>query len=121
MLRLLLAVWAAGVVALAADPSASVTFTKNVLPVLEKNCQRCHRPGQIAPMSFLSYESTRPWAKAIRAAVLNRKMPPWSADPRFGRFLNDPTLTQSEINTLVEWVDGGASEGDARDKPRPVS
>lgn len=72
-------------------------------------------------MSFLSYESTRPWAKAIRAAVLSRKMPPWPADPQFGRFLNDPTLTQSEIDTLVAWVDGGAAEGDAKDNPHPVA
>jgi hypothetical protein len=119
MLRLFLAGWAAAAVALAADPSVPVTFNKNILPILQKNCQRCHRPGQIAPMSFLSYESTRPWAKAIRAAVLTRKMPPWTADPRYGRFLNDPTLTQSEINTLVAWVDGGASEGDAKDNPSP--
>jgi mono/diheme cytochrome c family protein len=120
VLRLFLAAWA-GVVALAADSSAPVTFAKNVLPILQKNCQRCHRPGQVAPMSFLSYESTRPWAKAIRAAVLTRKMPPWTADPQFGRFLNDPTLTQSEIDTLVAWVDGGAVEGDAKDQPPPVA
>jgi mono/diheme cytochrome c family protein len=121
MLRWFLATWAAGVCALAADPSTPVTFAKNVLPILQKNCQLCHRPGQVAPMSFLSYESTRPWAKAIRAAVLSRKMPPWPADPQFGRFLNDPTLTQSEIDTLVAWVDGGAAEGDAKDNPHPVA
>jgi mono/diheme cytochrome c family protein len=121
MLRLLLAGWAAGVYALAADSSAPATFAKNVLPILEKNCQRCHRPGQVAPMSFLSYESTRPWAKAIKTAVLSRKMPPWPADPRFGRFLNDPTLTQSEINTLVAWVDGGAAGGETKDNPPPAA
>src|SRR5580658_1597756 len=121
MLRLFLAGWAAAAVALAADPSVPVTFNKNILPILQKNCQRCHRPGQIAPMSFLSYESTRPWAKAIRTAVLTRKMPPWTADPRYGRFLNNPTLTQSEINTLVAWVDGGASEGDPKDSPPPIA
>jgi len=75
----------------------------------------------VAPTSFLNYESTRPWAKAIRAAVLTKKMPPWPADRRFGRFLNDPTLTQSEIDTLAAWVDGGAVEGDAKDKPPPVA
>lgn len=72
-------------------------------------------------MSFLSYQSARPWAKAIKEAVLSRKMPPWSADPRYGRFLNNPTLTQGEISALAAWVDGGALEGDARDKPAPVS
>jgi hypothetical protein len=123
VLRWFLAGWAAGVVAMAADPSPPVTFAKNVLPILQKSCQRCHRPGQVAPISFLSYESTRPWAKAIRTAVLTRKMPPWPADSRFGRFLNDPTLTQSEIDTLVAWVDGGAAEGNAKDdtKDKPHS
>src|SRR6202045_4123606 len=104
--------------AFAAD---STTFHKDVEPILQKNCQGCHRPGQVAPMSFLSYQSTRPWAKAIKAAVLSRKMPPWSADPRYGRFQNDPSLTQSEINTLAAWADGGALEGDARDKPTSVT
>jgi hypothetical protein len=69
--------------------SAPVSFYKDVLPVLQKNCQTCHRPGEIAPASFLSYESTRPWAKAIKTAVLTKKMPPWFADPHFGKFAND--------------------------------
>lgn len=104
--------------ALAAD--APVTFNKDVLPLLQKNCQGCHRPGQVAPMSFLSYESTRPWAKAIKTAVATRKMPPWSADPRYGHFANDRSLKQSEIDTLVAWADGGAPEGNAKDKPRDI-
>ncbi len=106
--------------AVAAELPASITFDRNVLPILQKNCQSCHRPGHIAPMSFLDYPSTRPWAKAIKAAVLSRKMPPWSADPRYGRFLNDPSLKQSDIEILAAWADGGAPEGDARDKPAPV-
>jgi hypothetical protein len=115
----------AAVVGLAADvPSsapASVTFNKDVLPILQKNCQTCHRPGQIAPMSFLSYESVRPWAKAIKAAVITRKMPPWFADPRYGHFSNDRALKQSDIDTLVAWADGGAKEGDAKDVPPLVT
>src|SRR5208337_944000 len=67
---------------MADDHASSVTFNKDVLPILQKNCQTCHRPGQIAPMSFLTYKETRPWAKAMKAAVASRKMPPWFADPQ---------------------------------------
>jgi hypothetical protein len=94
-----------------------VTFNKDVLPILQNNCQVCHRPGEVAPMSFLTYESTRPWAKAIKAAVLSKKMPPWFADPHYGGFRNAPKLTQAEINTLAAWADSGAREGNAEDKP----
>jgi hypothetical protein len=114
----------AGVAALAADASsspASVTFHKDVLPILQKNCQGCHRPGQIAPMSFLTYENVRPWAKAMKAAVASRKMPPWFADPKYGHFANDRALKQSEIDTIVAWADGGAKEGDAKDAPPSVA
>jgi len=102
------------------ETTAPVTFNKEILPILQRNCQTCHRPGQIGPMSFLTYQSTRPWAKAMKAAVLSRKMPPWFADPQYGHFANDRSLKQSEIETLVKWVDGGAQEGDAKDAPPPV-
>jgi hypothetical protein len=101
---------------MAAD-SATVTFNKDVLPILQKNCQSCHRPGQIAPMSFLTYENTRPWAKAMKTAVVARKMPPWFADPQFGHFGNDRSLKQSDIDTIAMWADAGAPEGDAKDAP----
>src|SRR6266487_1364522 len=101
-LRLLLAGCATAVAAIAASNSP-VTFNKDVLPVLQKNCQGCHRPGNIAPMSFLSYESTRPWAKAMKTAVVTRKMPPWFADPQYGHFSNDRSLKQEEIATIAEW------------------
>jgi hypothetical protein len=104
--------------ALAAD--TPVTFHKDVLPILQKNCQSCHRPGQIAPMSFLSYESTRPWAKAMKTAVATRKMPPWFADPQFGHFANDRSLKPNEIDTIARWADAGAPEGNAKDAPPPV-
>src|ERR1700686_536683 len=120
MLRLFLVELAAGVAALAADQSAPVTFAKNVLPILQKNCQSCHRPGQVAPMSLLSYQEARPWAKAIKAAVTERKMPPWFADPKYGHFINDRSLKQSEIDTLVKWADTGAQEGDSKDAPAPM-
>ena len=100
--------------------SGPVSFYKDVLPVLQKNCQTCHRPGEIAPASFLSYESTRPWAKAIKTAVLTKKMPPWFADPHFGKFANDRRLSEADIRTLVAWVDGGAPAGDSKDAPKPV-
>ena len=73
-----------------------VTFYKDVVPILQKNCQTCHRPGQIAPMSLLTYKEARPWAKAMKAAVVSRKMPPWFADPRYGHFNNDRSLRSEE-------------------------
>ena len=97
----------------------AVTFTKNVLPILQKNCQACHRPGEIAPMSFLTYESTRPWAKAIKSAVVTRKMPPWFADSQHGRFANDRSLTAADIETLSRWADDGAPMGSPADAPAP--
>ena len=108
------------VVAIAAEQPSPVTFAKDVLPILQKNCQSCHRPGQIAPMSLLSYQEARPWAKAIKAAVATRKMPPWSADPSYGHFTNDRSLKQSEIDTLVKWADSGAAEGNPKDAPVPI-
>ena len=99
----------------------SVTFNKHVLPILQKNCQTCHRPGEIAPMSFLTYRDVRPWAKAIKAAVVKRQMPPWFADPAYGHFANDKRLTDAEIMTFSAWVNGGAVEGHAKDKPAPIA
>ena len=95
------------------------TFTRDVAPVLQKNCQGCHRPGQAAPFSLLTYEQARPWAKAIKEAVLQKKMPPWFADPQFGKFSNDASLSQADIKTLVGWVDSGAPAGDRKDLPAP--
>src|SRR6202047_5127295 len=101
----------AGVGALAADVSsspASFTFHKDVLPILQKNCQTCHRPGQIGPFSLLDYQSARPWAKAIKNAVATKKMPPWFANPEYGHFDNDRSLKQAEIDTIVAWANSGA-------------
>ena len=98
-----------------------MTFNRHALPILQKNCQSCHRPGEIAPMSFLTYQDVRPWAKAIKAAVVKRQMPPWFADPAYGHFANDKRLTDAEIATLIAWVDGGAVEGDAKDRPAPIA
>jgi hypothetical protein len=111
----------AAVVSYAASAPSQITFTKDVLPIMQKRCQNCHRPGEVAPMSFLTYSEVRPWAKAIREAVLTKKMPPWFADPHYGKFSNDRSLAKEEIDTLVSWVDGGVREGDPKDAPAPVA
>src|SRR5271166_1483042 len=101
-LRALLAGCLMGITAMAAtNSSLPVTFNKDVLPILQKNCQACHRPGEMAPMSLLTYPEARPWAKAIKAAVITRKMPPWFAEPGHARLANDRTLSDAQINTLV--------------------
>jgi hypothetical protein len=103
----------------AAVPS-DPTFNKDVLPILQKNCQTCHRPGAIAPMSFVTFTETRPYARAIAKAVAGRTMPPWFADPAIGHFENAKVLSDTEIATIVAWANKGAAEGDAKDRPAPV-
>src|SRR5882762_2219858 len=110
-----------GLAAAANTSGSKPTFHKDVEPLLQKNCQSCHRPGEVAPMSFLSYKETRPWAKAIRQAVATKKMPPWFADPRYGKFHNDPRLSEEAINTITAWADNGAPEGNVKDAPKPVA
>jgi len=107
--------------ALALAAPAEVTYYKDALPVMEKNCQGCHRPGEPGPMSLLTYESTRPWAKAIKQVVSSKTMPPWFADPAHGKFSNDRSLSEADIKTLVAWVDGGAKAGDPKDAPQPIA
>jgi hypothetical protein len=118
-LKLTLSMGACLVASAATNPSP-VTFTRDVAPILEKNCQGCHRPGEAAPMSLLNYEQARPWAKAIKEAVLLKKMPPWFADPHYGKFRNDRTLAQKDIDTLVKWADLGAPEGDRKEMSKPA-
>src|SRR5499425_3001738 len=83
--------------------AADVTFSKDVAPIFYKSCTGCHRPGEIAPMSLLTYKDARPWAKSIREKVVGREMPPWHADPRVGEFSNDRRLSQAEIDTITAW------------------
>ena len=99
--------------------SAAVTFHKDIEPIIQKNCQSCHRPGQIAPMSLLSYQAARPWARAMKTKVESRQMPPWFADPQHGSFANDRSLSQRDIDVIAKWADGGAVEGDPKDGPPP--
>ena len=116
--RLFLWMIVAGLVtpgARAADPAP--TFHKDIEPILQSRCQGCHRPGEIAPMSLLTYEATRPWAKAIRAAVLSGKMPPWTPDPKYGKFINDLSLAPADKEKIVAWIDAGAPEGKPADAP----
>src|SRR5262245_59593008 len=86
--------------------SSAVTFTKDVAPILQRSCQTCHRPGQMAPMSLLTYQDVRPWARSIKQRVSDRTMPPWGIDPHIGLqdFKNDPSLREDEIATIVKWV-----------------
>jgi hypothetical protein len=102
---------------LASLAAAAPTFNKDVAPVVYRRCVACHRPNDIAPMSLIDYKTARPWAKAIREAVISRKMPPWFADPHYGTFSNDARLTPGEIEIIKAWVDGGATEGNPRDLP----
>src|SRR5687767_7421510 len=97
----------------AATPNTSTpTFTQDVAPIMFAKCASCHRPGEVAPMSLLSFNDARPWASAIKQRVAARAMPPWHADPAHGTFRNDLRLSDREIDTIVRWVDGGAREGD---------
>jgi len=105
----------------AAPAPKEVTFHKDVEPVLQARCQGCHRPGEAAPMSLLTYKEARPWAAAIKEAVIVRKMPPWFADQAHGNFSNERRLSQQEIDTLVAWAESGAKEGDPASAPKPIA
>src|SRR5262245_8318713 len=94
-----------------------VTFTKDVAPILQRSCVTCHRPGEIAPMSLMTYEDARPWARSMKTRVASREMPPWHIDRTIGiqQFKDDPSLTDDEIATVVKWVDAGAPRGNPAD------
>jgi hypothetical protein len=99
----------------AAFAAPKPTFYKDVQPILERNCVGCHRPGEAAPMSLLNFKEVRPFAAAIKSSVSQRRMPPWNADPKVGHFLNDRSLAETDIKTLVDWAATGASEGNVKD------
>src|SRR5262249_21740279 len=119
--RTILGVVAAAVLAVrpagAADGKPAPTFSKDVAPIFYKACVECHRPTMFAPMSLMTYDEARPWARSIKQRVVSRAMPPWGADAPHGLFKNDPSLTQAEVDTVAAWVDAGAPKGDDNDLP----
>ena len=119
-----LSVWGAGGLVLTGDAApqngasqAAPTFSRDVAPIFYDKCVGCHRPGEVAPMSLITYRDVRPWASAIREKVTTRVMPPWHADRQYGSFRNDLSLTQREIDTIAAWVKAGAGEGNPSELP----
>jgi hypothetical protein len=100
-------------------PSTPPTFYRDVLPILEQHCQRCHRPGEIAPMPLVTYPQVKSWTRLMNQDVHSRRMPPWFADPCCGHFANDPSLTAEQVATIGAWVDAKAPAGDPHDAPPP--
>ena len=127
MRRSLTGLWLFGLAAVAsaltmAGPRAEttdVTFARDVAPIVFENCVYCHRPGEVAPFSLLTYKDARPWARSIKQKVSGKQMPPWKADSHFGEFQNAKVLSDRDIQTIVAWVDGGAKEGNPADLPSP--
>src|SRR5438067_11168749 len=106
---------------LAADTPKPVTFSKDVAPICQAKCQECHQPNSIAPMSLITYQDVRPWARSIKERVSQRQMPPWHIDRTGGvqKFKNDRSLSDEQIDKIVAWVDQGAPQGDPKDLPPP--
>jgi len=105
-------------------PAKQVTFAKDVAPIFQSKCQSCHEPGSIGPMSLVTYQDARPWARSIKNRVQTRQMPPWHIDRSVGvqHFKNDMSLSDEQVDTVVAWVDQGAPEGNAADfHMKPVS
>jgi hypothetical protein len=100
-----------------ASAEQTITFNKDVAPIFYQHCVVCHHPNDIAPMSLMTYKEARPWAAAIRQAVVQRAMPPWHANPKVGHYINDPKLADKDISTIEAWVKAGSPEGDPKDLP----
>ena len=111
---------ASTVAAQTAPAGSAPTFTKDVAPILYRSCVRCHRPDEIAPMSLLTYNDARPWARAMKERTSKREMPPWFIDRTIGiqKYKNDPSLSDAEIATIAKWVDAGAPQGNPADMPQ---
>jgi peroxiredoxin/mono/diheme cytochrome c family protein len=101
-------------------PAEPVTYSKHIAPLVQKRCQECHRPGEIGPFSLLSYDDAKGWAETIREVVREERMPPWYADPKYGKFANDRRLSPEERDLLLAWVKAGCPKGDEQDLPPPV-
>src|SRR6187431_3297817 len=109
---------ALGITVALAQPAATAapekpTFSKDVAPIFQAKCQECHQPGSIAPMSLITFQEARPWARSIKERVSTRQMPPWHIDRSVGvqKFKNDMSLSDEQVDTIVRWVDGGAQQG----------
>jgi mono/diheme cytochrome c family protein len=107
----------------AADAPKEVTFTKDIAPIFQKSCQSCHHAGTAAPMSLITYQDARPWARSIKQRTQNREMPPWHLDKTVGikKYKNDISLNDAEIATIARWVDQGTKQGDPKDMPPPLT
>src|ERR1700757_1869766 len=121
VVRFSLAVLAVAAPALAADSPRQATFSRDVAPIFQAKCQECHQPDSIAPMSLITYQDARPWARSIKERVATRQMPPWHIDKTVGvqKFKNDMSLSDEQVNTIVRWVAAGAPQGDPKDMPPP--
>src|SRR5262252_4265417 len=118
-LSLVAVIVSAAVVRTAPPAAGNPTFEKDILPIVQKACQDCHRPGQMAPFSLLTYEDARPWARSIKDKVVSRYMPPWHLDRTIGEYSPDPSLSDAEVETIARWVDTGAPRGEMKDAPKP--
>ncbi|MCI0463100.1 MAG: redoxin domain-containing protein [Gemmataceae bacterium] len=98
---------------------ATVTYARHVAPILQNRCQECHRPGQIGPFSLLTYDDSSSWSAMIHEVVEERRMPPWHADPKHGKWSNDRSLSPEERKTILAWIDQGCPKGDMKDLPKP--
>lgn len=118
-----LAPFAAHAAEVAGVSETAVTFSKDVAPIFQKSCQSCHHAGTMAPMSLVTYEEVRPWARSIKQRVVTRDMPPWHLDGTVGirDYKNDISLSNRDIATIVKWVDTGAAQGNPADMPKPLS
>jgi hypothetical protein len=114
---ILLGSWSGSATAQTAAPAPVPTFNKDVAPILYTNCTTCHRQGEIAPMSLMTFKDARPWARAIAAKVADGTMPPWHADPAYGSFVNERRLTDAQKSVIDRWAKGGAPEGNPADLP----
>lgn len=116
----LIALWLGVAATVWGTVKGTVTFYRDVLPVLQNHCQSCHRPGRVAPISFMTYRETRPWAEAMKYVVLGKEMPPWFAERPYVPTADHSALTVAEVQTIVKWVEQGAPAGDPKDAPPPI-